>query len=238
MKCISLFLIVLFIACGQQKKEKVQPIDTSSLMDQQQQPLQVKVEEVLQTSSYTYLRVAENGKNFWMAVAKIDAKVGDNFYYEKGLEMKDFKSKELDRVFEQVFFVNKISQLPLNEMPVKRSKADHAKTKTPISKADVNIVLPEGGITIAELYGNSEAYASKKVLVRGKVVKVNKAIMGKNWIHLQDGTSHDGNFDLTLTTQELAKVGDELSFEGTVSLKKDFGAGYFYELIIEEAKLK
>ncbi len=243
MKYISLLFIVVFIACVQKKKETVQPIDTSTLLQQSQaqQPQgqhQVKVEEVLQTSSYTYLKVAENGKNYWMAVVRTDAKVGDNYYYAEGLEMKDFKSKELDRVFEKVFFVDKISSTQVGSGSEKQLKDAHSSRKSTETKQDIQIEVPEGGITIGELFANREKYNSKSVLIKGKVVKVNKAIMSRNWVHLQDGTNSDGKFDLTLTTNEEVKLGDTVIMEGIVTLNKDFGSGYFYELIVEEAKVK
>lgn len=62
--------------------------------------------------------------------------------------------------------------------------------------------------------------------------------MGKNWIHIQDGTSDTDNYDLTLTTQNKANMGDVITIKGTVYLKKEFGAGYSYDLIIEEALIK
>jgi hypothetical protein len=62
--------------------------------------------------------------------------------------------------------------------------------------------------------------------------------MDRNWVHLQDGTSDSGSFDLTVTTEEEVNVGDVLTFEGKIKLDKDFGAGYSYEVIMEQAKLK
>ena len=73
--------------------------------------------------------------------------------------------------------------------------------------------------------------------MKGQVVKVNEEIMGKNWIHIQDGSGSAADFDLTITTVEKVKVDDVVTFEGTISLSKDFGAGYFYEVIMEDAKL-
>ena len=61
--------------------------------------------------------------------------------------------------------------------------------------------------------------------------------MNKNWVHLQDGTKDGTNFDLTITTLDSVKAGDIVVFEGKVTLDKDFGAGYFYEVILEDAKL-
>ena len=62
--------------------------------------------------------------------------------------------------------------------------------------------------------------------------------MGRNWVHLQDGTGDADNYDLTVTTNDDASVGDVATFEGTIALKKDFGSGYFYEVIMEQAKKK
>jgi len=76
------------------------------------------------------------------------------------------------------------------------------------------------------------------VLIKGQVTKVNRAIMEKNWVHLQDGTGDSGGFDLTVTTQEQVNVGDVVTFEGKITLNKDFGAGYSYEVIMEQAKLQ
>ena len=61
--------------------------------------------------------------------------------------------------------------------------------------------------------------------------------MKKNWIHIQDGTEFDGKFDLTITTDQEVKVGDKISVEGNVHLDKDFGFGYFYDVIVEDAKI-
>ena len=72
--------------------------------------------------------------------------------------------------------------------------------------------------------------------IKGQVTKFSPNIMGKNWVHIQDGTNDSGNYDLTVTTNDVVKVGDVVTFEGTIVLKKDFGAGYFYEVIMEDAK--
>ena len=96
----------------------------------------------------------------------------------------------------------------------------------------------KGGITIAELFSKRENYSNKIVILQGKVVKFNSQIMGKNWVHLQDGTNDENNYDLTITTNDVVLVGDVVTFEGKITLNKDFGAGYSYEVIMEGAKLK
>ena len=92
-------------------------------------------------------------------------------------------------------------------------------------------------ITIAELYANKTVYQGKTVRLHGKVVKYNPNIMGKNWVHIQDGSEYEGKNDLTITTSMTTKVGDEITVEGTVVLNKDLGAGYFYEILLEDATI-
>jgi hypothetical protein len=100
------------------------------------------------------------------------------------------------------------------------------------------IVKPKGGKTVQEVYQEKDKLNGKRVTLRGKVVKYNEAIMGKNWLHLRDGTGKEPANDLTVTTQAKAKVGDMVLLEGTVTLDKDLGAGYNYDVLIEDAKVK
>ncbi len=90
---------------------------------------------------------------------------------------------------------------------------------------------------MAEIFGNRSNLAGKHVLVRGKVVKFLPQIMGKNWLHLQDGSGSKGTNDLTVTTGAIAKVGDVVLVNGVVSVDRDFGFGYSYEVILEDAKV-
>ena len=80
-------------------------------------------------------------------------------------------------------------------------------------------------------------FAEKEAEIQGVVVKVNNDIMGKNWVHIQDGTSDNNNFDLTITTQDRVNKGDEVTFKGKIILNKDFGAGYSYDVIMTDATL-
>lgn len=234
------FLVVIFVgivilsSCVTKKKEAVQALDTAALM----QHHYVKVGEVIQTTQYTYLFVTENGSEYWMAVRKMDAKTGDSFYYDDALEMVNFESKELNRVFDRVLFVQNINAATAEQASMPQNLSAHSGRKSTEFMGDVKVEPIDGSLSIAEVYKNRADYAGKKVLVRGKVVKINKGIMGRNWVHLQDGTNDSGNFDLTFTTQADANTGDVINLEGTATLNKDFGAGYFYDLIIEDAVLK
>ncbi|MBI3398345.1 MAG: hypothetical protein HY026_03815 [Deltaproteobacteria bacterium] len=95
----------------------------------------------------------------------------------------------------------------------------------------------KGGYTVEELYTKKDKLSGKKVAVRGKVVKFNGGIMGRNWVHLQDGSGKQGSNDITVTTNQNAKVGDVILATGHMATNKDFGGGYKYEVIIEEATL-
>ena len=91
--------------------------------------------------------------------------------------------------------------------------------------------------TVAEVYAGKDTLGGTVVKVRGKVVKYNSQIMGKNWVHVQDGTGGPGTNDLMVTTADTAKTGDIVLVSGTITLDKDFGSGYKYALILEDAKV-
>jgi len=97
------------------------------------------------------------------------------------------------------------------------------------------IATAEGGKTVAEIFAAKTELAGQEILLRGKVVKFNGGIMGKNWLHVQDGTGAAGTNDLTVTTDAPAKVGDTVLIKGKLATDKDFGSGYKYAVIVEEA---
>lgn len=100
------------------------------------------------------------------------------------------------------------------------------------------IAKAEGGKTVAEVFAEKDALAGKPVTFRGKVVKTNPDIMGKNWLHVRDGSGEEGTNDLTITTAgTLPNVGDTVVVTGNVSLNKDFGMGYAYDVLIEDAQV-
>ena len=99
--------------------------------------------------------------------------------------------------------------------------------------------VPKNGKTVADIVTDSAKLNGKQVVVRAKVVKYNGDIMGKNWLHIRDGSgsAEKGDHDLTVTTATEAKVGDTVLVTGKVSLNKDFGAGYKYTIILEDAQV-
>jgi hypothetical protein len=104
-------------------------------------------------------------------------------------------------------------------------------------KASVTITPCEGCIKIADLIANKKSYAGKTIKVSGVVTKYNAEIMGKNWVHIQDGSESNGQFDLTITTSQKVVVDENVTFEGIIALDKDFGYGYVYGILMEEGKV-
>jgi len=199
----------------------------------------ITVKEVLQTSNYTYLSGDVNGNETWIAVTKTAAKPGDVYYYEDGMLMENFVSKELNRTFEKIWFIDNIRTTPeIQKTMMTDTDMNQHNMKPNIEKGEFTIAPVEGGVSVAELYSKKEDYNGKTVTVKGIVTKVNTQIMDRNWIHIQDGTEHEGEYDLTITSQMIVQKGDTIVAEGKISLDKDFGYGYAYKVILEDAKIK
>jgi hypothetical protein len=115
----------------------------------------------------------------------------------------------------------------------------HPMPSTTAEAVDLSgIARAEGGKTIAEVFAGKDQLAGQKVVVRGKVVKANANIMGKNWLHVRDGSGAEGTNDLTVTTgSAIPNIGDTVVVTGPVALNKDFGMGYQYDVIIEDAEV-
>lgn len=197
---------------------------------------EVKVKEVIQGSSYTYMLVSENKKESWIAVNKQEANTGDTYYFQDGLLMTNFTSKELNRTFPEIYFVNEITTVPTSGGNSSMMQSHTGKVATG-QRDDIKVEKGSGDLTIAALFKNRADYSGKKVKITGIVVKVNNGIMDRNWVHIQDGTSDAGSFDLTITTQDEVQVNQTVTFEGVITLDKDFGAGYFYDVVMEQATL-
>ena len=104
---------------------------------------------------------------------------------------------------------------------------------------DLAIDPPEGGHSVADVFAKRTELKDTRILVRGKVVKYTPGILQRNFIHLQDGSGSEGDktHDLTVTTQEETELGKVITVKGTVIVDRDFGSGYFYPVILEEAKV-
>jgi len=92
--------------------------------------------------------------------------------------------------------------------------------------------------TVEEVWSQREKLKGKPVAVRGKVVKFTP-VMGKNFLHVRDGsgTAEKKTNDVTVTTADNAAVGDVVTVKGVIAVDKDFGSGYAYPVMIEDAKV-
>src|SRR6185369_12214579 len=91
--------------------------------------------------------------------------------------------------------------------------------------------------TVAAVYKDKSALAGKEITVKGKVVKVNNGIMGRNFVHVQDGTGDQNSNNLIITSKQTAAVGDSIAVTGKVALNRDYEAGYMYPLILEKSAI-
>jgi hypothetical protein len=93
------------------------------------------------------------------------------------------------------------------------------------------------GRTVAEVYADRKKLEGQRVTVRGVVVRSTSGVLGRTFIHLRDGSGNvqNGDHDLTVTTNIEKPVGATVTLFGTVVLDKDFGAGYRYPVVLEQA---
>ena len=211
----------------------------SPQMNQNMSPLSGKVVESMDSGGYTYVNIENAGKKTWVAVPKTPVKVGQNMSFQPGMVMNNFQSKTLNRTFEAIVFSGGV--IGQQETGSVSAPAEHTPPKIAADKT-IKVEKASGtdAYTVAELYEKSSSLNKKIVVVRGEVVKFSANIMGKNWIHIQDGSGDPskGTNDILVTTSGSAKAGDIVTAKGTLYKDKDFGSGYKYSVIVEEASIK
>jgi len=241
---VLLAALALAIGCQDKApKTEGQPVQEKSVVDESAGGFSGTVAEIIKVERYTYVKVDTGKEKIWAATPEFHGKVGDRVVVPAGLVMKNFHSNTLQRDFELVHFVGGISGAAniqeMNQQPQMPSGHPPMGGKSSKPQVDVSRVdKAEDGKTVAEIFAGKEDLAGKQVLVRGKVVKFLPQIMGKNWLHLQDGSGSEGTNDLTVTTTAVAEVGDLVLVNGKVSVNRDFGYGYNYEVLLEDAEIK
>jgi hypothetical protein len=219
------------------------------------------VEETIDASDYTYIRLKTAGGEIWAAVTKTTVRKGEKVAVVNAMSMDGFESKTLNRKFDRIVFGSlsdgKAAAAPGAGAPPapvsahgsapdasQRSQmgAQHASLAGgPADTGDVNVPKAEGkdARTVAQVFAERLALKDKTVAVRGKVVKSNSGIMGRNWLHIRDGSGsrEKKDDDLTVTTADGAAVGDVVVARGVAHVDRDFGAGYAYPVVLEDAKI-
>ena len=202
------------------------------------------VVETMGAAGYTYVLVDTGREKIWAAGPACTVRAGDRVTIPGGMPKENCVSKTLSRTFEKIYFVESIGAQDGGQkvcsVPQEKAMDGTSRAAGPPS-AGVNfsgIKKAEGGKTVAEIYAEKGSLAGRQVSLRGKVVKFNAEIMGKNWAHVQDGTGAAGSNDLTVTTKDTAKAGDTVLVRGAVVLDKDFGYGYTYAVLIDNGTLR
>ena len=216
-------------------QEKTKPQPEPSL-------LSGKIAETFNSGGYTYLLLENKVKKIWVAVPQMKATVGKEIALMPGYEMQNFTSKILKRKFDSIIFsAGPVTQQgTINTVAAKGIMGNNGAKAPTAEKVKVAKTTGPNAYTVVEIYKNKETLNNKNVVVKGKVVKVSAGIMGKNWIHLQDGTGNakDGSNELVVTSQDIPKVNDVVTASGTLYKDKNFGAGYKYTVIMEKASVK
>ena len=170
------------------------------------------------------------------------------------MPMRNFRSRTLNREFSEIFFVRDVV---MNGTPVaagaastsagepamagSHGGAEPTTSEEPEQPTLIAAVAPvPGSVKIADAWAKRKALSGQALLLRGRIVKVNLAIMGVNWYHLQDGSGvvKDGTHDLVVTSAAEFKAGDVVTVNGVLTTDKDFGAGYAYDAIVERADIR
>jgi hypothetical protein len=204
-----------------------------------------KVVETMDAGTYTYVRLERGEEQVWAAGPQTAVKIGDEIAIDLTMPMPDFQSETLGRTFDVVYFVTALGGDASGAGADPHAGAPHAGLSgsgaAETSGIDpASIEVPEGGHRVADLWARRQELAGKKVAVRGRVVKFNGGILGRYWLHLQDGTGDAaaGSHDVTVTSDGSASVGDVVTAWGVVAVDRDFGAGYSYALIVEDATVE
>lgn len=212
-----------------------------------------KVVQTMDASGYTYASVDVGlDAAVWVVGPQTALKVGNALDIPKGSEMKRFRSKTMNKVFEPIYFVAdfgsmypKTKAAPSSSQPSSRPSSQPSsiplKPRGPrTAEAPTSVPRAPGGHTIAEIFAKANELANKSIVLRARVVKVTSGILGKNWVHLKDGTGDPAarTHDLTVTTDETVTVGQTMLVRGVLVTNKDLGSGYKYPVILEQATFK
>ena len=249
-KALILFLTGLvaltIVGCKEETPKQTQP----EAAPQAAQPAAMgktgSVVETMNSGGYTYIQFDTGTEKIWAAAPEFAVKVGDPVIVPEGMPMQNYTSKSLERTFELIYFVDSVmvggaqaaaapGTLPEGHPDPAAAAADgHTRPAATQSEVDMSGIA-KAGKTVAEIFAEKDKLAGQQITLRAKVVKFSPEIMGTNWLHLQDGTGAAGSNDLTITSPSTANVGDTVLVKGTLTVNKDFGFGYKYDVIIEKA---
>lgn len=280
--------LVSLVACNSQKPEtkSAEQAAAGAAGEIQQAgkpagPIQGKAKEVLSGGGFTYVLIAGEKGETWVAVPETKVAVGEACSAAEGQVMQNFPSKSLNRTFAEIVFSPGIEgkktemggahggeagapkpatggttaptgdfatamqkeggTVPAAAMPAVSAETAPGSGKAVVPFVELTIAKASGAnsFTVAEIFAKGSGLKGKKVKIKGQVVKFSPQIMEKNWLHLQDGTGDPlkNTHDLVVTSAGKAEKGEIVTVEGVLAADKDFGAGYKYAVIVEDAAI-
>lgn len=211
-------------------------------------PITGKIVEALNSGGYTYLLLEKDGVKEWVAIPELYVTVGDQVELQGGVQMGEFTSKAMGRKFDHIIFSNG----PTENFNKARKESAHknvdmgqpapGKKKKNAGKVVEGLKVEkapgENSYTLEEVMKKRTELQGKTIVVRGQVVKMSANIMGRNWVHITDATGGKWDNKLVVTTKDTPDVGDVVTATGVFHNNVDFGGGYYYEIIMEEATIQ
>ena len=197
------------------------------------------------SGGYTFVCVQGFHKAAWAATTNLcKIKAGDSVSLPKGEVMQQFHSTSLNLTFDEIRFVDHIENWsqPGSTRPAATTAVPSGHPQitvpSPAFTADKRIEQPAGAKTVAEIFAQSRQLAGQMITIKGRVTKFMAGVMGRNWIHISDGTGTVDHNDLLITTTNTVAVGDVITVNGQLAIDQDFGLGYAYSVLIEKATVQ
>ncbi len=243
-RVLILGLILCIISCkrGPETQDpfllEIRPGMVESLEDIRWAEHEVIVQEVLTSTNNLYLKVEEGSKTYWLATGLGSIKPGKKYFFNEAVIKRDFRSEELDREFDSIYLVSQL--LPesrkeeLKRMGFNPHQADSSEAHGK-SEGEARGKEKVSKVSLEELLANPKRYQNQVVEVSGTCTKINEGIMERNWIHLKSDPA-DAQ-EIVATSGSTVGVGETITLRAIVRLDKDFGAGYTYPILLEEAIL-
>jgi len=193
-----------------------------------------KVLETRDVAPYTYLRLKTDQGEQWAVVDKTAVTKGSTVSVEAQMVVDNFESKTLGKTFSSMVFGS------LAGAPAAASNPHEGVAQVaPAMVAKLAKASGNNAYTVADLYAKAAKLNNQPVRLHAKVVKFSADIMGKNWLHLQDGSGSavTQNHDILATSSATAQIGDVLTVSGKLQTNVDLGMGYTYKVLIDNATL-
>ncbi len=188
--------------------------------------------DILNGGGYTYLQIEDTfKKTYWAALEGVKIEKGTEVRFSEEMRIQNFESKSLNRTFDDIIFASNLQYRSNVPESANLALVTEVVKESPYKQKDT--------LSVKEALEKRVSLKDKTIAIRGKVVKASSNILERNWIHIQDGTGEGNEVGrIVFTSKELPKVGDIVTARGVVNVDKNFGSGYMYQIIIENATFK